>query len=49
MQGKLFDFEKKINKFESIKLEDVNELIKWFDFDKFSLSLVGRNVVDLKL
>lgn len=49
MQGKLFDFEEKINKFESIKLEDVNELIRWFDFDKFSLSLVGRNVVDLKL
>ncbi len=49
MQGKLFDFEEKINKFESIKLEDVNDLIRWFDFDKFSLSLVGRNVADLKL
>ncbi|MBR2336872.1 MAG: insulinase family protein [Clostridia bacterium] len=43
-EGKTFDLTDKINYIENIKKSKVDELIDSLDFDKFSLSLVGKEV-----
>ena len=40
--GNLFDGEEKIKYIENIDINSVNELIDILNFDKFSLSLVGK-------
>ena len=42
-QGKNFDAEEKIRHIENIKKSKVDELVEMLNFDKFSLSLVGKN------
>ena len=43
-EGKNFDMEDKIKYIENIEKSKVDELIDKLDFDKFSISLVGKNV-----
>ena len=42
-EGKNFDGEEKIRYIENISKKKVDELVESLDFDKFSLSLVGKN------
>ena len=42
-EGKNFDAEERIRYIENIKKSKVDELVKTLNFDKFSLSLVGKN------
>ncbi|MBE5742535.1 MAG: insulinase family protein [Clostridiales bacterium] len=48
-EGELFDGEEKIKYIENIRIESVRELIEMLDFDKFSLSLVGKKVDKINL
>ena len=43
-QGKNFNAEEKIRYIENIKKSKVDELVEMLNFDKFSISLVGKNV-----
>ena len=46
---KIFDFDNKVKKIESVTLDDINDFIRSLDFDDFSLSIVGKNAEKIKL
>lgn len=46
---KIFDFDNKVKKIESVTLDDINDFIRSLDFDDFSLSVVGKNAEKIKL
>ena len=48
-EGKNFDSDEKINYIKNIEKGKVSELIEMLDFDKFSISLVGKNVDKVEL
>ena len=48
-EGKNFDAEQKIKYIENIQKSKVDELVEMLDFDKFSLSLVGKSVDKIEL
>lgn len=46
---KIFDFDKKIERINSVSSRGVNDFIATVDFNRFSLSLVGKNAEKIKL
>ena len=46
---KIFDFDKKIERINSVSSRSVNDFIATVDFNRFSLSLVGKNAEKIKL
>lgn len=47
-EGKLFDNDEKIKNIENLKKDKVNELLKNLDFDKYSISLIGKTAEDVE-
>lgn len=45
---KIFDFDNKVKKIEGVTGEGLNKFIRSLDFDDFSLSIVGKNVENIK-
>ena len=48
-EGKVFNNDEKIKNIENIKIEKVNELIEKLNFDKYSVSLIGKTAEEIKL
>ncbi len=48
-EGKIFNNDEKIKNIENIKIEKVNELIEKLNFDKYSVSLIGKTAEEIKL
>ena len=48
-EGKPFDNDEKIKNIENLKKDKVNELLKNLDFDKYSISLIGKTAEDVNL
>ncbi|MBQ9781593.1 MAG: insulinase family protein [Clostridia bacterium] len=47
-EGKVFDNDQKIKNIENLKKQTVDELIKRLDFEKYSISLIGKTAEEIE-